>query len=69
MVNLRSQELNSMIRGLIVSTIAYFAASHAIRRWLDNMDVPKGFTRSAVIFSAALIVCYAVAAAVDRLAG
>mgnify|MGYP003704906763 FL=1 len=58
-----------MMRGLIVSTIAYFVASFAIRRWLDTMDVPKGLTRSTVIFSGALIAAYGVAAAVDRLAG
>ncbi len=47
--------------GIILSTIAYFVASHYIRRYMDNMDMPKGMTRSVLIFSLALIVAYVVA--------
>jgi len=53
---------------LVVSTVAYFVASHYIKRYLDEMGAPTGFTRSASIFCAALMIAYGVAAAVDWLA-
>lgn len=51
--------------GLIVSTVVYFVASHYTKRWLDDMDIPKSFTRSTAIFCFALIIAYASAALVD----
>ena len=54
---------------LIVSTIAFFAAGYFIRRRLDAMGIPKGMTRNVLVFSLALAVSYAVAAAADRLIG
>jgi hypothetical protein len=54
---------------LIVSTIAFFAATWFLRMRFDEMDIPKGMTRSATIFGIALLVSYAAAAAVDWLAG
>lgn len=59
---------DAQMLSLIVSTIAYFVAAHYINRWLDEMQVPKGFTRSVVVVCAALIVAYAVAIGVDWLA-
>ncbi|HSN41708.1 MAG TPA: hypothetical protein VLT92_16140 [Burkholderiales bacterium] len=53
---------------IVVSTIAYFAASYFIKRYLDDMDIPRGMTRSALIFSLALAVAYGVAAIVDHIA-
>ncbi len=53
---------------IVVSTIAYFAASYFIKRHLDDMDIPRGMTRSALIFSLALAVAYGVAAIVDHIA-
>ena len=50
---------------LIVSTVAYFIASHYIKRYLDAMDAPSGFTRSALTFCAAVLIAYGVAFAVD----
>jgi hypothetical protein len=58
-----------MILGLVVSTIAFFAASYFIKRWFDEMDLPKGMTRSLTIFALALVVAYVVAWGVDRIAG
>ena len=52
---------------LFVSTIAYFVAAHFIKRYLDDIEIPKGMTRSAVIFCLALGVAYATAFVVDRL--
>lgn len=50
---------------LVLSTIAYFIASHYIKRYLDEMGAPKGLTRSALIFCAAALIAYGVAFFVD----
>lgn len=52
---------------IILSTVAYFLASYYIRRYMDEIDIPKGLTRSVLIFSLALIIAYAVALAADYL--
>lgn len=52
---------------IVLSTVAYFLASYYLRRYLDDIGIPKGLTRSVLIFSLALIVAYAVALAVDYL--
>ena len=54
--------------GLIVSTIVFFVASYFIKRYLDDADIPKGVTRSIVIFVLALAIAYGVAALVDWVA-
>jgi hypothetical protein len=53
--------------GIIVSTVVYFVASYYIKRQLDDIDIPKSFTRSVAIFSLALILAYGSAALVDWL--
>ena len=50
---------------LIVSTAAFFIASHYIKRYLDEMQAPPGFTRSLLTFCAAVLIAYGVAFAVD----
>jgi len=50
---------------LILSTIAFFIASHFIKRWLDDMGIARTMTRSIVIFVAAALVSYGAAFAVD----
>ena len=50
---------------LIVSTVAYFVASYYLKRYLDGLEAPPGFTRNALTFCAALLIAYGVAAAVD----
>jgi hypothetical protein len=57
-----------MIASLIVSTIAYFAASYFIKRWMDDNDIPKGMTRSLTVFALAIAVAYAVGWLVDLVA-
>ena len=52
---------------LAVSTIAYFIASYFIKRYLDDIEIPKGMTRSTVIFCLALGVAYGTALVVDKL--
>ena len=56
-----------MVASLIVSTIAFFAASYFIKRWMDDNDIPKGMTRNATIFSLALAVAYGASWLVDHL--
>ena len=56
-----------MMRSLIVSTIVYFAMTFFLKRRFDAMDVPKGMTRSTMIFSLALLAAYCAAAALDWL--
>lgn len=53
---------------LVVSTIAFFAASHYIKRWADDNNFPKGMTRSISIFVLALALSYGVALVVDKVA-
>ena len=50
---------------IILSTAIFPVAIYFFKRQLDGMDIPKGMTRSIVIFSLALAVSYAVALAVD----
>lgn len=52
---------------IVLSTVAFFVSSYFLRRYLDSLDVPKGLTRGALIFSLALAVSYVVAVAADHL--
>ena len=54
---------------LALSTIAFFVSIYFLRRYLENMGIPKGVTRSVLIFSLALAISYVVALAVDQLPG
>jgi len=53
---------------IVVSTVAYFVAAFFIKRWIDDMDIPKGVTRSLLIFAGAAVVSYGVASIVDLMA-
>ena len=46
---------------LVVSTFVFFRGHLVHQRYLDAIDIPKGLTRSAVIFSATLLISYGVA--------
>jgi len=43
---------------IVLSIIAFFVASFFLKRYLDSMDIPKGTTRSTLIFSIALAISY-----------
>ena len=58
-----------MLLSLVVSTIAFFAASYFIKRRFDEMDLPRGMTRNVTIFVLALAIAYGVAALVGMVAG
>ena len=50
---------------LISSAVAFFVAGYFIKRYLDDAGIPKGMTRSAFIFAAAVAISYGVAVLVD----
>ena len=54
---------------IAISTVAYFVASHYIKRYLDELGAPRGFTRSVTAFCAAAMIAYGVALLVDWAAG
>jgi len=56
------------MRDIVVSTIAYFVAAFFLKRQFDDMDIPRGMTRSAMIFALALAASYAAQAGVDWIA-
>lgn len=58
-----------MILELILSTIAFFVAVHYLRRYLDEWDMPRGMTRSILIFLIATIVSTGVSSVVEKLQG
>jgi len=60
--------MNFNVPSLVVSTVAYFAVAHVVKRAFDEMEIPKGMTRSALIFALALAAAYGVAALVDVIA-
>jgi hypothetical protein len=52
---------------IVLSTLAFFVASYFLRRYLEDMGIPKGMTRGALIFSIALLISYLIAVGVDHL--
>ncbi len=54
---------------LALATIAFFAASYFIKRYLDEIGIPKTLVRGLVVFALALAAAYGVAFLVDRAAG
>jgi len=65
----KAQRNCSKVLSLIVSTAAFFIASHYIKRYLDELQAPSGFTRSLLTFCAAVLIAYGVAFAVDWVEG
>jgi hypothetical protein len=55
--------------GIVLSTIAFFVASFFIKRYLDEIGIPKTMVRGLVVFALALAAAYAVAFVVDWLSG
>ena len=52
---------------ILISTIAFFVAGYMFKRYLDNADIPKGPTRSILIFVVAAGISYGVAFVVDKI--
>lgn len=55
-----------MLTSLVLSTVAFFVASHYIKRYAERMEFPKGMVLSVSVFALALAVSYGVGYAVDH---
>ncbi|MHB1678166.1 MAG: hypothetical protein ACYCSS_11635 [Sulfuriferula sp.] len=51
---------------LILSTIAFFAVSFWLRRYLDNQGIAPGMTRGVLVLVAATVASFAVSALVSQ---
>jgi uncharacterized RDD family membrane protein YckC len=60
---------NARMLGIVLSTVAFFAASYFIRRYLDGIGIPRTMVRGLVVFALALAAAYGVAFVVDWSAG
>jgi len=60
---------NARMLSLVFGTIAFFVASYFIKRYLDEIGIPKTLVRGLVVFVLALVAAYGVAFIVDRVAG
>ena len=60
---------NARMLGLVISTIAFFVAAYFIKRYLDEIGVPKTAVRGLVVFVLALAVAYGIAFTVDWAVG
>jgi hypothetical protein len=52
---------------IVLSTVAFFVATFYLKRYLEDMGIPKGMTRGTLVFSIALLISYLVAVGVDHL--
>ena len=60
---------NARMLGIVLSTVAFFVASFFIKRYLDEIGIPKTIVRGMVVFALGLAVAYGVAFVVDWFAG
>ncbi len=60
---------NARMLSLVFGTIAFFVASYLIRRYLNEIGVPRTLVRGLVVFVLALAAAYGVAFLVGRVAG
>lgn len=50
---------------LIISTIVFFLASWYIKRYLDEQNIPRGMTRTMLVFTLAAMLSWGTSALVD----
>ena len=55
-----------MIASLISSTVAFFAATYFIKRWMNQNGMPKGVTRAVTILVLATALACCVGWLVER---
>jgi len=53
---------------LVISTVVFLMAAYFIKRYLENMGIPKSMARGLVVFCLAILISYGVAWIVDWLA-
>jgi len=56
-----------MMASLVASTVAFFAASYFIKRWMDENEIPKGVTRAVTILVLATVLACGVGWLVERI--
>jgi hypothetical protein len=61
--------MNFSVANIVVSTATYFAVAHVVKRAFDEMEIPRGMTRSTLIFALAIAAAYGAAALIDVIAG
>jgi hypothetical protein len=54
---------------IVLSTIAFFVASFFIKRYLDEIGIPRTMVRGMMVFVLALAVAYGVALLVGLFSG
>jgi hypothetical protein len=57
---------NEPVLSFFVSTIAFFVAAYFIRRYLDDIGVPKTMVRGLIVFILALGISYGIAFVINR---
>jgi len=60
---------NARMLSLVFGTTAFFVASYFIRRYLNEIGIPKTLVRGLVVFVLALAAAYGVAFIADWAAG
>ena len=50
---------------LVISTVAFFVAAWFLNRYLDGQNIPKGMTRTMLVFSLAAMVSWGAGEVVD----
>jgi uncharacterized membrane protein YvlD (DUF360 family) len=50
---------------LVLSTVAFVFASYFVKRYLEEIGIPRGMTRGLFVFIVAALIAYAVAYIVD----
>jgi len=60
---------NARMLSLVFGTIAFFVASYLIRRYLNEIGIPRTLVRGLVVLVLALAAAYGVAFIFDRVAG
>lgn len=59
----------SAMASFFLSSFAFFIAAFFIRRYLEDMGIPKTMTRALVVFVLSLLVAYGVGWIVDLVTG
>lgn len=57
---------NQPVLSFVLSTVAFFVVAYFVRRYLDDIGVPKTMVRGLVVFIFALGISYGIAFIVDR---
>jgi VIT1/CCC1 family predicted Fe2+/Mn2+ transporter len=60
---------NAPMLAIVLSTIAFFVASFFIKRYLDEIGIPRTMVRGMMVFVLALAVAYGVALLVGLFSG